>query len=346
MNHPTESNDGKRTPNYDLNFPSEVDPYLTEDHILYARKVEIFNSRLQKELTRIVESNWDGQEEQFAITTTGSDGRLEKGTQSKMELMIIHHPSFDPSTLDRSLSNFYNTSPQEFWQVNELKKLNDPSKPISGYHANPSRLFPTRLFDAELIGGNPQIFFEALEQQEAELTGPLGERCLSFLNDRRRDAFHVIKQGSNKFKGENIIHFDLDKGVSYYGDPHLSRVGSGSFKFGPLRGIQYRMGVDLIRMYRAASKYGVSAPFTLDDIPNNTPERLLWLETGGYTTRSNSEISSLVDNYCFFLKAYHQSQWSYKHDTKTEVGFNRAEVRERLSDVVKLLEKPIIAENH
>lgn len=323
-------------------FIKEVDP-LDMDYRTYASRVEAYNQHLQREISDIVEGLWDGTPEHFAVATSGSDGRFEKGPQSKMEVMLLHNRDFDPSEADIAVNKLIVARPGTFWNFNEVKPVGNPASPVSAYRGEIRELYPTRLFDAELLGGNPDVFLEALEQQEDELVTPgLGAECESAMNQRRRNSLHIMKHGSKNFRGRELVHFDLDKGLSFYTNPHLTEPGAGSFKFGPLRATQYRLALDLIRMYQSVHAKGGELPFTLDEMPHNIPRRLFWIEAGGFTSRPKSEIASLADNYCFFMHEYHKSQWNYLKSGNPVTEFNAAEVRARLNDTVYLLDKPII----
>src|SRR3989344_7450217 len=264
-------------------FPPAIDPFDT-DHITYVRRLEVYNQHLQREIQRSLESLWDGQPEHFAVATSGSDGRFEKAPQSKMEVILLHDASFDSREISIRLKELIRACPDILWDIDESKPLGDSSKPISGYHGDSTKLYPTRMFDAELLSGNPAVFLGGLEQQERELLAPIGEKCFDNMVQRRKDSLGIMRTGSKNFRGKPIVHFDLGQGFSYYTNPHLTDGGAGSFKFGPLRAVQYRLASDLISAYRTAARAGKPLPFTLDDIPKNIHERLLWLETAGFTS--------------------------------------------------------------
>lgn len=264
------------------------------------------------------------------ILTTGSDGRLEKGPQSLMEFMLLRESSRDnlkplKDVLDSDLNEgFYDP-------IFESKTLG--KQVISAYKGDIDRIFPTRVFDMRFIHGNPDLVFKAHKQIYSELKSTLGGKILNKVRKDARHARHLSESGSSRVKGQEITHFDIDSGASYF-DLVGNQVLVGSFKFGPLRLVQYRLASEIIQ-----SVIDEDANSYLDMVyhfPTNTVERLHFLEVENLSGLSHQEVEILSDCYKYFLWQYHLSQEKWRTEGEKRTQFDTKEVQERLKDTIKI----------
>lgn len=311
------------------NLPRFVSP-LSTSHLNYADRIRQFNRAFQRRVSDAIEAKFGYPgESDFAVFTTGSDGRLEKGPQSKVEIVVSGRKNYENEA--RVVEN-------------EIKRrLGDVLDPdiehktlgvlyIAGYNSSLSFPFPTRVLDLRLLYGDKSVRPDALEQLRYELTLQEGSRIIDGMNAKRRESRKVCETGTNKVKGAEFVHFDLGEGVSHY-DEKKKSPSRLSFKTGPLRLVQYGLATEILRKVRDGE---FSLDF-LEDFPTPISERLYFLETEGKTKLSHSEIETLAESYDYFIWQYHLSQEYFREHGQTRVDFDKKEVGERLRDLVRLV---------
>lgn len=167
---------------------------------------------------------------------------------------------------------------------------------------------PSRMIDARFVSGDESKFKKAKEEFFYAIKANYSN-AKKYLKDRGREYKKIIFKGSNIFKGEQKLHYNLEEGIAYYNEKN----GQLSFKLGPIRYIQNRLTLEIL------SKMD-SLDFLLS-VPANTEERIAFL-------KENEEI---LDSYKYFIYLYHQTQFN------KEIYFEKKEVIERLEGILKMI---------
>ena len=304
-------------------------------HAEYSQNIAKSNRRSIDKIREILSENRFPSGPDFIYCTTGSDGRLEKGPDSELELLLLHkdHPSPDDAVKQARIvlkSRF----PEAIREESEIRNLNDPERSLSEYTIGDSgrdrrMLIPTRITDAFGIYGNPEILTYAKETLADELKSDdkLRKKVREHITSMRKMARQVTETGKSRFRGIPQNFFDVERGISFY-----LREGEyqESFKLGPLRLVQYTLSSDFAK--RTADDRSVPA----SEMPTNISERLSYLQSEGLTTLSPEETGDLADCYQYFLWQYHRSQENFRLNGQSVTEFDSKEVRERLNAVLKL----------
>lgn len=319
-----------------ISVPKFVDP-RNRNYTTYHNQLEQYSLSFQRQITDALCSEFVGKEADahYSISTTGSDGRLEKGPQSKIELVVFEDkeqqkgPEAELAKLREWLGDSLFTE-VEFKTIGRLF--------LSGYKGDINRPYPTRVLDSRLLYGNYGQNHAALMQIATELNLDEGRVIIDKFGDYLRRAKKIAKEGKGRFKGSEITHFDLEEGVAFYDNESSTGALRSSFKQGPLRLVQFGLTQDIMKKIR-------NKDFDLDlmdHLPQNTVDRILFFETEGKVKPAHQKIESLVDNYKFFLWQYHLAQENWRTEEKKETAFDKAEVRERLNDLVGIVESGIL----
>lgn len=319
-----------------ITFPRFVDP-RSRNYTTYHNQLEQYGLSFQRQITQALCSEFPGQEvdASYSISTTGSDGRLEKGPQSKIELVIFGYKEKqkDPETALAKVRGWLGDSlfPEiEFKNVGRLF--------LSGYMGDINRPYPTRVLDSRFLYGNYRQNHAALMQIATELNLDAGRTIIDKFKDYLRRAKKITREGKGRFKGREVTHFDLNDGVAFYDNESVG-IARSSFKQGPLRLVQFGLTSEIMRKIRNKD-FDLDL---LDHMPQNTVDRILFFETEGKAKLPHQKIESLVDNYMFFLWQYHLAQENWRIDRKKETGFDKIEVKERLKDLTSLVESGILS---
>ncbi len=310
-------------------LPKFVSP-LSTSYLNYGSRLQQFNSAFQRRLGDAIFAEFGNPEgSDFAVFTTGSDGRLEKGPQSKVEIVVSGRRNYEREAkvvekeIEKSLGDVLDPDI-------EHKTLGEHY--ICGFNSNLETPFPTRVMDLRLLYGDESVKPEALRQLVYEIKSDEGSKIIAGMSGKRRRARSVCEKGDNNVRGKTFIHFDLERGISFY-DEKKSESSRLSFKTGPLRLVQYGIVTEILRKIRDDS-----FDFELlEHLPTPTSDRMYFLETEGRTGLSHGQIESITDSYNYFLWQYHISQETFREFGQTQVHFDVKEVKDRLSDLVRLI---------
>ena len=158
-------------------------------------------------------------EEQICISAIGSDGRLEKGLDSKLEVQLLHRGLSESATreIDMMVREIQlNEQPLLNGSETEVKELG--SDPMVYAYSNRSVAAPARVLDSVVLFGDPSIAADAKAELVGELLGKQGRRVLEKLKERKRTFKGVTETGAQVWKGLRYNHFDLERGVTYFDD--------------------------------------------------------------------------------------------------------------------------------
>ncbi len=306
-------------------FPTYTAPD-TVPYTQYHAFVRSYNASLQKRVHAVLHDYFaELSASPFAIVTTGSDGRKEKGPESLVELVSITRGTvFDRTLIARLKRIVKDYSGRDLFEDDHLhlehKNLRT-SGTMSYYHEDRNLTYPSRLVDSELLYGDSTIHKEALDALGLEFLGDDGRRIRDRTSDKRREYRQIMVRGSQRFRGNNVLQVDLDAGVAYY-DPNNYRTG---FKQGPLRFIQFSLIDSLIQHIQETGNSEI-----LHDLPESTQDRLCYLQANNLTPLSNDVLTLLDDSYHFFLWMLHRQQYAYKENRQTELSFNSEEIKMRI----------------
>lgn len=314
--------------------PQFISPH-ERDYRSYHDQLRQYNLSWQRRISAaMIDCLGDGARKGYAFTSTGSDGRLEKGPQSKIEVVVYED---DSGVKDLSaVEGVINEKFGNIFGVPEIKRIGHGS--ISGFGGNPGNCYPTRVLDSKFLYGNPAFLRDAFKQLTCEFEITTGKRLLDNFSEKVRRAKKVSRGGKDIFKGQEVINFDLDSGVAFYDCENTNLVFRGSFKYGPLRAVQYGLTYELMKKIRNGE---INHDF-LDHMPQNICERLFFLETEGKTQLAHEELENLADNYKYFLWAYHCSQEAWRTERKNEVPFDPQLVKPKLDSILAVLDLGIL----
>jgi hypothetical protein len=318
--------------------PNYVNPNI-RGYNEYFDHLIAFNKRTQEGCKRDMQSCLAGLEDGWAIATTGSDARLEKGPVSPIETVLFTlGRSGDNEMLCRLKDCISRTETLSLYDqdidVRDISKGRLSEMTVNKGQPNQfSLISPNRMLDVGLMFGNESIYRAARDTFFSELTSELGSSIFEKVKDRTKEHRFVTSTGTQKYsRGELLKHFDLDNGLAYYNPQQKV----WSFKQGPIRAIQYALVRDIIKYLRHGGNKNL-----VSSLPSNTIEKLNLLEVDHLLALSHNQLSDLSDNYKYFLWAYHKSQNAYKCGL-SQVDFDAVEVRERCKTVDAICSSSLI----
>lgn len=165
----------------------------------------------------------------LAIAATGSDGRLEKAHLSKTELLFIVNSGAERaraiiSGIQSRLTEVKCSCNNVVIKIDTTIEVKPSNGILSYAFGSPDRAFPNRILDAHFLLGNPSILPLARIKLLKEWTGPEGRRIKDRVNSRVKEYQGITKTGRNNIHGNEMVHFDLDKGEFYYSNPESGPV--------------------------------------------------------------------------------------------------------------------------
>lgn len=315
-------------------LPKYIDP-TNREYTIYHDSLRTFNSGIQDRLKRLLLAATE-YHEGIVYTTTGSDGRFEKGPQSKVELLVIKSGATvganQISTVEQLIRD---KSLRDTFGYFEVKDVDN--EVMSYFSNNPQSVFPTIVLDASFLAGDYIVLRRCFEKLLQEFGGPLGARIKGHMKTLKFRAKKIMATGIGTFRGEDIKHYDLNGGVAFFSNSNDRDVHAASFKYGPLRFVQYSVADNVVKYFARNPNLNFLQVF-----PTNTVERILTLESEGLTKLSHEQVAELVDTYKFFLWLFHLSQFNFKEKQQTETSFDRQEVSERIKSLERILTNGII----
>lgn len=269
----------------------------------------------------------------FTFMMVGSDARLEKGIGSSIELILLKK--------EKPKENGFKEIKKQYFEINEIKTIDDNVFQF----VNNKKFFPTRAIDSRYCGGDYNLYSIYKEKMLYEIKEDW-KNLKEDLRNKIRNYKKIMLTGKNKFKGKEIIHYDLEEGTTYCNKESFEL----SFKIGPLRYIQTKIAYETLRYFK-------EKPNLLEaiKIPRNIIHRIEYFKP--MSKKNNFELDELEDDYKYFLNIYHLCEISYiknkrnsqenpasKQDFKQNhiegiVTFDKKEVKERINSIIKILNK-------
>lgn len=237
---------------------------------------------------------------QFAIVTTGSDGRYEKSCLSLIEIILLHNGSQNVESIEKQLSR---TCANEdiLDSCSEVKNVQCDS--VCYFQNFEDRVFPTRALDSLFLMGNYSLYKDYRLKFFNELSseGKDSKRKIRKFDDKRRFFRKIINTG--KDSRLSVPSFDLDSGKLYF-DGNMIK----STKYAHLRGIQYKLASDIFK-YIFKQKMSIDV---FENLPRGTIGKLEYVHSipkmgnlGMY------ELDDLISTYKTALHFYHLSEENF-----------------------------------
>ena len=302
----------------------------------YAQALEASNRALHRRTSLLLETKLRGVDPHFAILTTGSDARFEKGPyhSSRIEFIVLEEDDFSPRELIRTVQGIANAEPQVYEGL-DIRELTSSS--MSFFANDRSRVFPTRILDSVLLYGNEKLHESAVRKLFDEFVGKDGRRISRKVRDQARQFCRIVKNGGSQvYRGEPIVHYAIgeNEAVAFY-NPSRSML---SFKSGPLRAVQYTLAHGIILAYRSASEdERVETMEKMLGMPSNIWRRLYHLQGEGMLNLTPTETKDLANAYKFFVWAYNLSQEAYQDINKSMICFDKKDASSALEAVNRLV---------
>lgn len=260
------------------------------------------------------------------ISTTWSDWRYENkahpGVKSNLEIQIVTTSNHSEAAVNQVLSR---VSSYVGFSIENIEHKKMGAERLSLYNNDPNLVFPTRFFDSVIFFDPSWLRSQILRWISQEIIED--GRLSSKMYDRFRWHKRTMESWKDRFKGEDIEVFNVDKWIFYY-DPDNFLF---SVKNGPLRYIQYMLAVWLMRYIRDMKK----VPWFLDSLPTNIWDRLEYIRENSLSSKNSDEIWRLKEIYEFFLYLYHEMQ--YRHFSEGETKFYVQDI-DTLKDIRDMME--------
>lgn len=313
-----------------------VNPF-ERNYTSYNEHLIAFNRCFQKEIESDLNSKIS--DNRISIVTTGSDGRLEKGPISPIEVIILSEEGNFDLTVNELKNYICKSNKKKVFNTHLEKKdlSKDEMYKCIAIDENSNKVefnSPNRMFDMSFLFGDKSLVTKSLENFYCELNSQKGKSILKLLKDRQKEHANISLSGVQNFKGNHLTHYILDEGVAFY-NPSLN---IWSFKQGPLRTLQYSLIRDLVKKLRT----DYISPERIFNLPRNVVEKLNCLEVEGLSQLSSLQIDELADSYKYLLHLYHKSQFAYSHLNSEKITFNSQEVKERCNSIVRICSLQLI----
>ncbi len=318
----------------------------------YFEYLQKYNLELQQLVTNFFHTiGVTDKTDDIVLLATGSDGRFEKGPDSKLEVIVLAKSISAVNdlitTIEQEIRSCTESQHGVFFKGFEKKDIN--KERLSEY-LETGQKWPSRILDASVLAGNNQILDEARRKMLGELVGSDGKSVLKQVKSYFTEYYKILPSGKQISKGEELRHYDPEKGESYYsknGAQYLS-----SFKYGPNRTIQLMVIRDFIKLLRSiCTKHGQlitsgpeyeTASLLIQNLPRSVSQKLLFLldeKRGDNFKLSYSETEELIKLYEYFIWQMHRSQYNYEQFGIAVTQFNPQEVQENIVAIKRLIDK-------
>lgn len=314
---------------------------LVEKYLGFQQVLQLVRQRIQEQLA-------PGGDIDVTIVTVGSDGRLEKCLPSLYEVVAliqrsnngiqqelqneIHQELTDiiaPEAVTRTLQADACDPLMKtgvFSDV-EVKPLSCPD--FLCFNNDPSlKPWPSRIIDALPLGPDDgQLVQAAKRRMIKEVQGKAGSRLIRLENGRHKDARNIVgREGVDRFQGEDIRHYDLERRELYYApDRHLAAL-----KHGPLRAVQTLCYWKLLQAIREPRNWRR----LMKEVPTPTAEKIPYLEdTRVLKFDNHHQAEDLIRLYEYTLWWQHRAGYAHHmhgQDTLTIRPDEAIELKENL----------------
>ncbi|MBI2151293.1 hypothetical protein HYU21_01040 [Candidatus Woesearchaeota archaeon] len=310
-------------------LPSQRDP------VSYSAQLRSFNRRLQEEFSRQLEVI-DLEYEDSALYTTGSDGRLEKGPVSTLEFLLLIEGRTGKRKAAPLIEQLRAFKPKLTDGSVEVKVIGRDN--MNRFNNRYDRTYPQRILDLAYLAGKKGIEESAKLKLAREWIGKRGRNIDGSIKRKLRDFQTISNTGKDIITfGYELVQYDLELGLAFY-DPQLKQ---SSFKFGPLRYVQFAIIKDLVKYYRQSIRTEEESEL-ITRLPANTQDKIHYLEAEGLLNISPNQAVELVNSYNYFLWMFHQAQEKYETNGLKEQMFDIKEVKERLKGIDSIISNGLL----
>ncbi len=248
----------------------------------------------------------------MCLVTTGSDGKLERHTQSKTELIVIENSQYDGISLD--LVDYIGND--EFRRLfvtrdglPETKSL-DSEVPISYVFRDGNTIYPDRILNSTSVFGDQELFDQVRLATIREMSGD--SRLSKHIRGHMEDQLRNYKKSMQTGVVRGMPVFDVKNGVQFYNETDIPKLDQYGFKLAFLRAVQRKL--DLITAN--SIKEEKLSKEIVQTFPTSTQRRLDFLVKFGKISDFMADEVTIA--YAWFLQQYHAGQQIFK-DTQEPV---------------------------
>ena len=297
---------------------------------------ETYRAFVRSIMQREIESKIDDRRtlRSVIISEHGSAARNEKGNSSKVDIHI--------TGIQAAVQTVYNVlsngSLKELFL--EIDQRPEGETSLVYYDKDSKNPYPCRTLDSVPIY---QVNSTEVQSSKRRLLNELLNeffRVIKKINERKRGYKNIITNGGvQNFKQEEIKHYDLIEGtMTYKGDTDVY----GSFKLSALRFTQNQILLEILKLLKKLLNENGAEKF-IDNLPQNTKDKLLYIHDTCGTHLTYTEIIELTNLYEYFLWLYHKSQYEFERNKKTTVEIPDPQLTaENIQDLIQLTRSGII----
>jgi len=276
-----------------------------------------------RQLSTLLSEELQNHPDLFFVSTTGSDGRLEKSQYSGLEIVLVfdhHEPIID--TIIAKLTALKDENPKDFFPKIQIVNLSTDHSFYyqSGHTKSP---FPTRALDSQYLVGNPQLFQHYRSDIISELNGP---NLSAFRADVCAPSIKVLT-GITK----NNPHINLDHGILYYSQPaSFTSHRIAATKYTHLRPLQYLTAKLFLQYLHLKKTTGVPTE-TLKELvlncPTNMSDKLRYFQENNILKVSPEIVTNVISAYERAMYWFHQAEEAcYSTPSRGETHVDPAEL--------------------
>jgi hypothetical protein len=229
-----------------------------------------------------------GNYDNLALLRTGSGGRFDGTGLGDADLILLSSENLTPTSypigqidlLVDTLREPISVIPKMWTNVSiEHKSMNDGAT-LSFYQGDrKGKAFPGRIMEAEFLAGNANFFDSARRRVLQEIRDdPI---VLKSMKKQLKDHRTICRSGSQKYKNQELVHFDKKSGEVFY-HPEKSIFG---LKYSFLRYMQLAQAIEIFEFFNR-SKLKID---DLLDLNQSVEERIR------YCLRKDWILSDRVD---------------------------------------------------
>jgi hypothetical protein len=240
------------------------------------------------------------------IAAIGSDGKLERHTQSKTELIVLQESAdLNGASILQDFfgkecyGELFDSGPDS---MIDTKNLNE-NMPLAYAFNNPNELYPDRTLN--MLPVSPisddclNLYFRARLRTLEEMS------TNRHIKNKMKEQLASYRRSMNTGEYRRIPIFNTEQHVQHYSE--MWPAYSTGFKTGFLRVVQRKL--DLLTITLGNKKSWDEVAYTM---PTTTIGRLMYLSDAGIISPEVSLATG--DAYAWFLQQYHCIQEQYKQN--------------------------------
>ncbi|OGG10005.1 hypothetical protein A2154_05135 [Candidatus Gottesmanbacteria bacterium RBG_16_43_7] len=264
------------------------------------------------------------------LIVVGSDGKLERHSQSKSEFVLVSRQIVPQSLLDGiydTLSKFEGVHFEKNTSYGIEIKILEGTSPFSYANHESATVYPDRILNSAFITGDVTAYAHARMRVLREITASdsLGQR----IRDHMYEQLKQYKRAILTREFRHIPLFSLTDHQQFYSEGVSLCFG---FKIPFLRSVQRYIDIATTRLIRR----GLISIHDCVDMPTSTYDRLIFLHRSGYLPSDIAANAGYA--YGWFLREYHRAQELFKRSSlPTATSFDPDEFNEYARAIKRLL---------